>query len=417
MTPEVVWLGLLGIVNLVFLVDLYVDYRQHRCISKEKRPKELAAICTEEEYSRSRLYNVDCSQFAMLAKIIQHFLGVAMLFAGFYPHLWTTCSKLFVGEIKTSMAFQAAMLLIGTISSLPFSIYKTFILEKRHGFNRTTLGTFIGDLIKELIINTSMGAIVVGSIVWIVRTMSNYFAPAVCIFLLIFQIVMVLIYPTLIQPLFNKFTPLGDGELKTKIEKLATKVKFPLTKIFAMDGSKRSSHSNAYFFGFFRNKRIVLYDTIIEQLDPDEVTAIVGHELGHWANNDMLKGLAMVQANILAMFYLFQLVMNYQPLYLAFGFKARPVIIGLTLFEQLLSPASFALSAINNYFTRAREFAADRYSVDAGYGAFLPKALTKTYKENKNLVYPDWLYSTIHYSHPPPSERLAAISFYSKRKD
>lgn len=421
-SPANVWYALLGLVNVTFLLDMYVDYRQHLQISLPKRPTELAPFCTEEEYEKSREYGMDSSRFNMISKSIQHILAVVLLFSGAYLWLWALAEHLtqsrFQGEIAVSLIFQGFLFLYTFLTSLPFGAYKTFYLERRHGFNKTTVGTFVGDQLKGGLLTAIFGSLIVGAIIWIIRRTGGYFAIAICIFLLAFQLIMVMVYPTLIQPLFNKFTPIAeDSPVKAKIETLAAKVGFPLTKIYVMDGSRRSSHSNAYFFGFMKNKRIVLFDTLLEQVSVDEITSIVGHELGHWYHNHMLKGLILLQVNILTIFLLFQLVMNWSPLYAAFGFaQDRPVIIGLTLFQQLLAPLGFVTTFLMSYASRSREFEADRFAIDIGYGESLPPALLSLYRENKNFVHPDWLYSALHHSHPPPSERISAMHHYLSYK-
>jgi STE24 endopeptidase len=264
-------------------------------------------------------------------------------------------------------------------------------------------------------LSTVLGGLLLSVMLWVIKWAGKNFVLYAVALSLFIQIVMVIIFPIIIQPLFNKFTPLEDGDLKTAVEELASKVEFPLKKILVIDGSKRSGHSNAYFFGLFKNKRIVLYDTLIQQMSIDEAVAIVGHELGHWAHNDMFWGLVLNQLNILWIFYLLSLAINYAPLYTAFGFKTQPLIIGINLFSQLLTPLSLALSFLLTWFSRLREFRADRYAIDHGYGEHLPKALIKMYKENKSLVHPDWLYSMMHNSHPPPSERVAAMNAYTTK--
>lgn len=429
-SPDSIWYALLIMVNWIFLFDLYLDHRQYHHISKPNMPVELKELGSEEEYQKSRIYGKDKLAFGMVSKIVQHIIGVAVLFFGAYPLMWqygTMIMQKVVGyktplgaEVCTSMTFQLLLIAFGVITSLPFGVYETFWLERKHGFNKTTVKTFVMDLIKGTMINGILGLLLVGAIVWIIRRTGDYFAIAICSFIIVFQLVMIVVYPTVIQPLFNKFTILADSELKNKIQRLAEKVDFPLKKIFVMDGSKRSSHSNAYFFGFFKNKRIVLYDTLIEQMSTDEIVSVVGHELGHWAHSHMIKTLIFMQISILGTFYLFKFVMNHQPLYAAFGFGTgydigyeKPLIIGLTIFQQILAPLGILVSLIGNAFSRSNEFQADRYAIDVGYGEHLPSALAKLYNENKSLVHPDWLYSALHYSHPPPSERLQAMKKYA----
>jgi STE24 endopeptidase len=220
---------------------------------------------------------------------------------------------------------------------------------------------------------------------------------------------MMLIFPTFIQPLFNKFESLPEGTLRVKIEALAKRLNFPLTQVFVMDGSKRSSHSNAYFFGFF-TKRIVLFDTLIQQNSEDEICAVLGHELGHWKCWHQFQMLFVTQLHIFVLFYAFSHFINRSEIYEAFGFRDEmPVIIGLMLFGGFIAPSEILLSFLMNLFSRKNEFEADRFAVKLGYGDLLQSALINLQIENKSNMNPDWMYSAMNYSHPPLLERLEAI--------
>lgn len=421
-TPEFVWYLLLGNVVLVALVDLYIDWRQHRAVSRPARPKELEDLCTEEDYLKSRAYRVDLSLFDFCAKIIGLVPGLLIPFAGIWPIVWKRTGQFMESrlglsaesEILHSLLFQGFFLVVGTLQSLPFSVYRTFVLEKKHGFNKTTVKTFVLDVIKTLCISAVLGGILMAAILWVILRTGKSFVLWTCLLVLGFQLLMVVLYPTVIQPLFNKFTPLEKGPLREKIEALAQRVSFPLAKIFVIDGSKRSSHSNAYFFGLFKNKRIVLFDTLLEKMEDDEILAVVGHELGHWAHHHVWIGLAMSELYMICIFYLFSLAMGHGPLYQAFGFaKERPVVIGLSIFSELIAPMGFVLSLVSSWVSRRNEFQADRYAINLGYGEKLPVALVKLGMENKGMVHPDPVYSTLHFSHPPLSERIPAIHKYS----
>ncbi|PJF19775.1 hypothetical protein PSACC_00414 [Paramicrosporidium saccamoebae] len=392
-TPESIWYALFTVMNVLFLFDLYVDWRQHTVISNPKRPKELSKLCTEEEYAKSREYNVDRSRVSLYEKVYNHILGLATLFIA-VPWIWKFTGNYMTNrlgftsdsEITHSALHQVVVTIISALQPLPVSIYRTFWLERKHGFNKTTVRTFVMDLIKGVLLGLILGIPFTLVFLWVIKRTGNYFVVATCAVTLVIQMLMVLIYPTLIAPLFNKFTLLEEGELKSKISALANRINFPLTKIFVIDGSTRSTHSNAYFFGFYKNKRIVLFDTLIEQMSSEEVAAIVGHELGHWAHNHMLHGLIQTQLNILWMFSLFGLVMNYEPLYAALGLSDRPLVIGILLFSQLISPLGMIANLFMTWHSRCREFQADRYAIDLGYGNVLPTAIIKLYKENKTIL-------------------------------
>jgi len=231
---------------------------------------------------------------------------------------------------------------------------------------------------------------------------------------------MMTIVPVFIMPLFNKYEPLQDGDLKKRIYALAAQLKYPLTKLFVMDGSKRSSHSNAFMFGFGNNKRIVLFDTLMEQVHDDEILAILGHELGHWKLGHTLTNFGVTQVYFGAAFYIFSLCYTSNELYRAFGFddpsRPTPTIIALLLFFQTIwAPVDKILSFILTVFSRQCEFAADRFSVELKMSKKLQSGLCKIHLENLGAMCPDPWYSMYHYSHPPLVERLSAMMILDKK--
>ena len=239
----------------------------------------------------------------------------------------------------------------------------------------------------------------------------------------LFSIFMMTAVPVFIIPLFNKYEPLKEGELKDRIYALAGRLSYPLTKLYVMDGSKRSSHSNAFMFGFGSNKRIVLFDTLMEQVKDDEILAILGHELGHWKLGHTLANFAVTQFYFGAAFYAFSLCYGTEELYAAFGFdggseRIVPVVVALTLFFQTVwAPVDKALSFLLTAFSRHNEFGADAFSADLGMSGELRSGLCKIHLENLGAMNPDRLYSAYHYSHPPLVERLGAIMETDKKSE
>lgn len=217
-----------------------------------------------------------------------------------------------------------------------------------------------------------------------------------------------MIFPSFIQPLFNKFTPLEDGSLKKKIDALAVRLEFPLKKLFVVDGSKRSSHSNAYFFGFFNNKRIVIFDTLIEKSSEEEVVAVLAHELGHWYFNHILSNLLIVQSQLFVLFYLFSQLVKLPSLFSAFGFTEQPLVIGFILFQFVYSPVDSVLTFFMNWQTRSKEFQADAFAKKLGFSTELKSGLVKLQKDNLSNMNPDYLYSMYHHSHPPLLQRFGS---------
>ncbi len=321
-------------------------------------------------------------------------------------------------EIYQSVIWMLLTTVISMTMNLPWSVYRTFWLEDRHGFNRTTPRTFILDLFKSLVLTVIFTPPILAGIIWILLHTGPYMAVYLWAFMLTLSLVMMTVYPTLIAPLFNKYDPLPMGPLREKIEALATKLDFPLKKLYQIDGSTRSAHSNAYMYGFGGNKRIVLYDTLITQCTEDQVVAVLAHEMGHWKHGHTrisFIGTNIIMACQLGLFS----VMRFAPgLYASFGFPAnqRPALAALLLFQLIIGPVDEVLSLLMNIVSRKFEFQADGFGVSLGYGKELKEALCKLDKENKGPPNSDVLYSAYHYSHPPLPERLAAIDAGMKKK-
>jgi len=289
------------------------------------------------------------------------------------------------------------------------------VIEERHGFNKMTMRLYVEDWLKGQVLSIALGFPVMGIIIWVVRSGGPHFYIYAWITVAIITLVMMSIFPT-IQAWFNKFTPLEEGSLKTKIEDLCTKLSFPLTNLYVIDGSKRSSHSNAYMYGFWWNKRIVLFDTLISQTTNElDVVAVLGHELGHWKLNHTTKGLIISQVHMFFFFFTYGMVMNTSQMYTDFGFTSQPVIIGLMLYSMLISPVEHVIGFLMNCLTRMHEYQADQFAKDLGYADNLCTGLVAIHKENKGDMNPDHLYSAYHHSHPTLLERLKALSADDKK--
>lgn len=378
---------------------------------------------TPKEFESARLYSRDKSSFNFVANLYSLLQTVLVFQYDFLPWAWkyseTVLEKLgysYSGEITQSLVFTGILVLLSTLLSLPTSLYFTFVIEQKHGFNKQTLLLYITDTLKTLALTAIIGAPVLSAFLYIVHSTGELFYWYLWLFMVAFQLIMMNVFPTWIQPLFNKYTPLEDGPLKQKIDALAARIKFPLTKVFLVDGSKRSSHSNAYFFGFFNNKRIVIFDTLLEDASHDEICSVLAHELGHWNFNHVLKNLLIAQAHMLLMFYLFSFVINLEAIYLAFGFTARPTIIGFMLFQFVFTPVESLVGFLMHILSRAFEFQADAFAAGLGYSELLAKSLIKINRKNKGNMNPDKLYSVWYYSHPPLIERLGALEKLSAKK-
>lgn len=361
-------------------------------------------------------------------------------------------------EVWRSMTFQLTFDLISTAVHQPFAIYETFVLEERHGFNQQTAWFFVKDRVKSFAVSHAIMLPIMAAVIQIIRWGGDYFFVYLWAFVSAFALFMLVVYPEVIAPLFDKYTPLPEGDLRAQIEDLAASVQFPLYKLFVVEGSKRSSHSNAYFYGFFRFKRIVLFDTLLEEAErgklkaaeeakndcddrtkevkdndcakeakakktgctAPEILAVLGHELGHWKLNHTTKNMVISEVHIFMMFALFGYLYRQPTLYAALGFvDEQPVLMGLMIILQfVLAPYNALLNFGMTALSRRFEFQADDFAATSlGRGPKLCDALIKL--SNDNLSYPihDWLYSTWHHSHPPLLERLAAIRQKSIKAD
>lgn len=411
--------AVLAFLWLVYLWETYLDLRQRSKLKDDKFPGELQEVINEETFQKSRAYKLDQITFGIFVSLFGQVESTLILWFGGLPFVWLYSSRLVSEfglneeyEVTISLIFVFLWAIYEMILHLPWELYSTFVIEERHGFNKQTLWVFASDKIKVLLLGIIIGGPVLSGVLHIIKWGGDYFYLYTWAFLAVVTLFMLTIYPTLIAPLFNKFTPLPEGELRTKIEALASRISFPLSQLYVVDGSKRSGHSNAYFYGFFKNKRIVLYDTLLNQLNEPEIVSVLGHELGHWKLNHTLKLLFINQFHLFTYFFLFGQILNWDHMYQSFGFNSRPTIIGLIIFFQyIMSPVDHIVSFLMNILSRRFEFQADRFGAGLGEGfdEALRSGLIKIGKENQANWNPDSWYSAYHYSHPPLLERLKAL--------
>ncbi|KAL9430229.1 hypothetical protein AB3S75_025586 [Citrus x aurantiifolia] len=416
--------AVVGFMILMYFFETYLDLRQHAAIKLPKLPKTLEGVISQEKFEKSRAYSLDKSHFHFVHEFVTILMDSAILLFRILPWFWKKSGNFLVlvgldaeNEILHTLSFLAGVMLWSQLTDLPFSLYSTFVIEARHGFNKQTIWLFFRDMIKGMILAIVLGPLIVSAIIIIVQKGGPYLAIYLWAFMFVLSLVMMTLYPVLIAPLFNKFTPLPEGELREKIEKLASSLKFPLKKLFVVDGSTRSSHSNAYMYGFFKNKRIVLYDTLIQQCKNDEeIVAVIAHELGHWKLNHTMYSFIAVQVLTLLQFGGYTLVRNSTDLFRSFGFDTQPVLIGLIIFQHTVIPIQHLVSFGLNLVSRSFEFQADAFAKKLGYASALRAGLVKLQEENLSAMNTDPWYSAYHYSHPPLVERLAAIDEPDKKE-
>jgi STE24 endopeptidase len=306
--------------------------------------------------------------------------------------------------------FCFGVVMVLSVASLPTDLYATFGLESRFGFNKTTPRLYIADKLKELLLGLVIGVPFLFVVLWLMSAGGAYWWLSAFIFISGFQLLMVIIFPTLIAPLFNTFEPLKEGELRERILALADQVGFKTTGIYSMDGSKRSAHSNAYFTGLGKAKRIVLFDTLIDQMTIDEGISVLAHEMGHYKMKHIRRMLVLQIVLLFFGLYILSLLVDYGPLFSAFGFEHPSNHVALVLFSLLSGPVTFYLGPLINLLSRKHEYEADKFAAMTLHnGKPMEDALIKlTVKNLSNLTPHPW-YSAYHYSHPSSAERISAI--------
>lgn len=315
------------------------------------------------------------------------------------------------------LALFASVGIAGFCISLPFSLYRTFSLEARFGFNKMTPGLYVADLLKQLLLTVLIGAPLLLAVLWLMGAMGERWWLYVWAAWLGFNLLVLLLYPTYIAPLFNKFTPLADGEMKTRIEALLARCGFASSGLFVMDGSKRSAHGNAYFTGFGRAKRIVFFDTLLDKLVPGEVEAVLAHELGHYKHRHVWKRIAVMAALSLALLWLLGQIIDqtwfYDGLKVGVGETAQnaamSTAMALILFSLVLPVFTFPFAPLMSWLSRRHEFEADAYAAKQASSNELIAALVKLYRDNAATLTPDPLFSLFYDSHPPASQRIAHL--------
>jgi STE24 endopeptidase len=345
-----------------------------------------------------------CMYLAPMWEVLEKFV-TSMWPSSVLGWTWLTPST------RVSLVFFAIALLVETILHLPWNWYLTFVIEARHGFNRTSPRTFVLDTVKSLLLSWTIG-IPVLVIVLLCFEWGPYFYLYVYGVVTVITLFFLFTYHTLIAPCFNTFTPLESGPLRDALSALAHRVHFPLTEIYIVDGSSRSAHSNAYFYGFFRAKRIVLYDTLVQRLSVKDIEAVIAHELGHYAHHHFLLQFLGHQVEIFVFVWLFSHLVHAKALYHSFGFSYVSVLpipfVGLLIFSIFYTPLAHLSTFIRNLWSRHMEYQADRYAVYLGYD--LREPLKKLHEENASNLLLDPLYAAYHHSHPSLVERTRAIT-------
>jgi STE24 endopeptidase len=400
-----------------YVIDLTVAIVNLRSLDPHL-PEEFDKLYDRERYKKSQNYTRVTTTFSMVRETVSTAFTVAFILISGFNWVDGLARGFGMGTIVTGVIFTAILLLLTTFAEIPFSIYTTFVIEDRFGFNRTTPATFILDMAKGMVLTAVVGGPVLALVLWFFEKGGSWAWFYCWIGVVSVMMIIQFIAPVWIMPLFNKFTPLDAGELKEAVTDYAAREQFKIQGIYTMDGSKRSTKLNAFFTGFGQFRRIVFFDTLVEKLSVGEIVAVLAHEMGHNKLKHVFKMLAASIVQIGIMFLILSAFINNRGLFDAFGMTHVSIYASLVFFGFLYSPISMLLSVIFNIFSRRHEFQADRYALTStGELEMMISALKKLSVTNLSNLTPHPLHVFLNYSHPPVLERIKALRTLAAEKD
>ena len=419
MTLNTFSLAFLGALALMAALRVWLGSRHisHILAARGSVPEQFADRISLHAHQRAADYSVTRTRFGRLALAIEIVVLLAFTLGGGLQALHDFWSPQLQG-VWYGVALIVSVMAISGLIDLPLSLYMQFVIEERFGFNRMTLRLFIIDLIKQLALGLVIGTPVLLAVLWLMAQMGERWWLYVWLFWCSFNLLILFVYPTWIAPLFNTFTPLEDAALKERIEALLSRCGFSSSGLFVMDGSKRSAHGNAYFTGFGRTKRIVFFDTLLGKLQPEEVEAVLAHELGHFHHRHIVKRIVLIFGTTLILLFALGQLMQTDWFYTGLGVSgddAHNMAMALILFFLTVPVFTFLTTPLASLLSRRHEFEADRYAASHASAPDLVKALVKLYEDNAATLTPDPLHSLFYDSHPPAALRIARLSSLDTR--
>lgn len=408
MKPELILSVILGISIISYLFDQILDYVNLKAQRKEI-PAEVEGFYNKEKYQKSLDYQKDQTRFSFITAGFSFLISLGMLVFGGFGWLDGFLRPFLSNEIILALVFFGTIMIISDILTIPFQWYSTFVIEEKYGFNKTTVKTFITDKLKGYLLGALIGGALLAILIYLVNSIGPNFWIWFGLLAAAFTLFVNMFYTSLILPLFNKLTPLDEGELKTTIEGFAKKVNFPLDNVFVMDGSKRSAKANAFFSGIGKKKKIVLYDTLINNHSTEELVAVLAHEVGHFKKKHIIMSylISIIQI-FFVLFILSKMVFN-ENLSIALGGNQQAIHLNLIAFGILFSPISGITGLLMSMLSRKNEFEADAYAKETFDGKALSNALKKLSVDSLSNLYPHPWYVFFHFSHPPLLQRLDAL--------
>ncbi len=409
MEPQTILYIILAIATVSYLFDQLLDYLNLKS-QRTDIPDEIAAFYDRSKYLRSLAYHKEQTNFSFVTDAFGFLLSFLMLLLGGFGWLDSSLRVYIENEIVLAISFFAVLMLASDVLTIPFQLYSTFIIEEKYGFNKTTYRTFFADKLKGYFLAAVIGAPLLALLIYLIQGIGPQFWIWFAAIASVFIFFMNMFYTSIILPLFNKLTPLADGELKTAIEAFARKVNFPLDNIFVIDGSKRSSKANAFFSGIGKKKKIVLYDTLISKHSTEELVAVLAHEVGHFKKKHIVWGFALSIVQVFFTMFILSLMVYNENLSLALGGTQLSIHLNLIAFTILFAPISGITGLLMSMYSRRNEFEADAYARETFSGPALAEALKRLSVDSLSNLYPHPAYVFFHYSHPPLLKRLEAIN-------
>ena len=393
------------------LTEIYLSIRLNASALKNQNvvPSDFKKIVKPKDHKKAALYTSAKAKINILGFIVQGVFLYILTLGGLINYINELALQIFDNEILQGVVLIFSVIILSSIIEATLGLIKTFVIDEKFGFNKMTLSLYISDLIKQSLVSIIIMLPVIFIALWIFGNLGDYWWFWLWIFLSIFNVTMLAIYPLYIAPIFNKFKPMEDKKLKAKIEQLLKKCGFESDGLFVMNGSLRSTHGNAYFTGFGKAKRIVFFDTLLEKLSPNEILAVLAHELGHFAHNHVKKRIVFLFVLSFVGLYFLDLLKSNDWFYLGLGVESQTNAIALLLFFLISPLFLFFVRPFMAHYSRKNEYEADAYACKFTPAKDLKESLIKLYRDNASTLTPDQLYSNFYDSHPPAMSRIKAL--------
>ncbi|WP_109829521.1 M48 family metallopeptidase [Reichenbachiella versicolor] len=409
MSEQTILYILIGITVFDFLLGKTLGILNNRS-SKQSIPSELEGIYDDEKYARSQQYQSEVFNFSIFSSALSFTVTLVLLWTGVFGWLDGQVRELVPMESVATLAFFGILFIASDLIGIPFDLYGTFVIEEKYGFNKMTVKTYVMDKLKGYLLTTIIGGALMSVFLLLIDSFGHNFWIYFWIVVAVFLVVMNMFYTSLIMPLFNKLTPMEDSELKDAITEYSQKVGFPLNNIFVIDGSKRSSKGNAFFSGLGKKKKVVLYDTLIDNHTTEELVGVMAHEVGHFKKKHIIYSMILSVLQIGFMLWLLSKVIFTPEVSMALGGQTQSIALNIMAFGILYSPVSMLTGILMNIFSRKNEYEADEYAVRTYKKEPLITALKKLTSDNLGNLTPHPWYVFVNYSHPSLLQRIQAMN-------